>query len=591
MPHHSAPTIVTGSARCALRKNPCGFGASRAQDSLGLTASEKGANGHGERILDPRKGLAAVMNIRWHSMPSAVFLTACVLTGIAQESGLAQGEPVWSHESGSGAENWNANVVSIGDHGTQVLTSYGSFTDFTRLFSVFDQSPPSPVWQDAGTVTTQRHRVASAEEADVHATLHDIDSGSAFNTRNVLVHKYSSASSTADWTYTFPEITNGHEATAVHVSKDGQRIVAMMHNIYQNETDIAVFGPDSGVPTHFYSIGLNTPMVANLLSADGSTIYLRSNTKVVLFDLNTGLIRHENIVFGGVPYSDAIAGDGSVYAYSTYTNIKVYREVAGEFVDPEVITVPGDNYCAQLGISDDGSILALGFNYYDQWLRVRVQARSLVTGDVLLDESLQGGGSLQNLISALSLSADGERLAIGLWGDEDDLVPEVSVYSTSEGMQIASFETPGSVNSVDFSDDGSKLVVASKKTHANTVASGGRIDLYHIGSRDFQMTGVPRVGSTVQFTFKARTGKKAVLFSSPALASSPIFIPVLGTMELDDTQISSTPMGIVGAGDTITSDFVIPNDPALIGTTIYFQGFASAPRELSKSWVAMTILP
>ena len=51
----------------------------------------------------------------------------------------------------------------------------------------------------------------SAKMADVHATLHDVDSGSPYNTRNVIVRKYSSNSSAADWTYTFPEITNGHD--------------------------------------------------------------------------------------------------------------------------------------------------------------------------------------------------------------------------------------------------------------------------------------------------------------------------------------------------------------------------------------------
>lgn len=517
-------------------------------------------------------------------------MTACALAGLEVRA-EAQNEVIWTHASSSGGENWNAKVVSIGNHGTEVFSAFGPFTDYSRLFSVFDQSTPTPVWQDDAGTVTQRHRVASSKEANVHVSLYDIDSGGSFNTRNVVVRKYTSSTGTPDWEYIFPEVTNGHKATDVHATANGERIVAVMHNIYQNETDIAVFSPDSGVPAMFYSVNLATPMVATLLSADGSTLYLRSSAKVVLFDLNTGATRYESIIFGGTPYDDAISGDGSVFAYSTYTQVKLYREVAGYFGDPEIITLPGDNYCSQLDLSDDGRVFGMAFNYYDEWLRVRVQARDLETDAILLDEDVIGSGTFQNFASALQLTPDGEFLALGIWGDEDDLAAEASVYSTSTGIQIASFHTEGSVNALDLSSDGSKLAVASKKTHANIVASGGQIEVFQIGAQDFSMTGVPHVGATVEFTFEAGAGKVASLLQANALASTPTLFPGVGSLFLDSNQFSSSPMGIVGNDDSISSDLLIPNNVALIGSTLYFQGFASTPRELSDSWVTMTVVP
>ncbi len=523
--------------------------------------------------------------------PRAAFMAACAIASITPGIAQAQSSAVWSHDSAATGENWNALVVSLGNHGTQVLSAFGPFTDYTRLFSVYDQDPPAPVWQHDTTAITKRHRVASAKEADVHVTLHDVDSGDLYHSRNVVVRKFSSASGTPDWEYTFPTTTNGHDGTNVHVSADGQRIVALMYNVSQNETDVAVFGPDSNVPLTSYSINAATALATSLLSADGTTLYLRSSAKIVLFDLVNGTKRFDTILFGGAAYSDAISGDGSIFAYSSYSHVKVYREVAGAFVDPDVITLPGNNYCGKLDLSDDGRVLGLGFNYFDSWLRVRVQARDLETGDVLVDDNLVGSGSLQNLASALKVSADGSHLAVGLWGDEADLVPEVAVYSTNDGVQVASFHTPGSVNAMDFSSDGSTLAVASKRVHANTVASGGRIEVFEIGASDFTMSGLPSIGSTVEFTFEARTGKSAALFYAPRLAGTPTVIPTVGTLRFNQDEISSTPMGIIPAGDKITSEFEIPNNVALIGSTLYFQGFASAPRSLSKGWVAMTILP
>ena len=66
---------------------------------------------------------------------------------------------------------------------------------------------------------------------------------------------------------------------------------------------------------------------------------------------------------------------------------------------------------------------------------------------------------------------------------------------------------------------------------------------------------------------------------------------LLGTLRLDEDLMSTIPMGEVPAGDWITVDYTIPNDPALIGETLHFQGFATSPRTLSRSWVSMTILP
>lgn len=526
------------------------------------------------------------------ALASALVTGWFAIGGATSALGQTSAEEIWTSPTGPGVENWNSKVVSIGNHGTQVFSTFGPYGEFTKLYSAFDQSPPEPVWEITGTVSTMRHRVSSAKEGMVHAALYDVDSGGAFNTRNVIVKKFSSSSSTPDWSYTFPTETNGHDSTAVHVSDDGTKVVAAMHNIYTNKADVVVFDADSGTVTSFSSLEMLSPFKTTILSGDGRILYLRSNIKAYLFDVDTGLEHHSAVLFGGQVQSDAINGDGSVYAIGTNNDVKIWEDDgSGFYALKHTLTLPGENYCARMDISEDGSTIVLGYNYWLEWLQIRFRVFDVESGALLMDDSLTGTGSLQNLINVLSISADGSTFAAGVWGDEGGLVPEVLVYDSLQSSPIATFDMPGSVNALDLDDDGRTLAVATKNGHANVVGSGGNIALFELGERDFKLRGVPKIGEEVTFELEAEPFRNASLLTSTSLAATPMRAPGLGTLYLDMNSMTFTSMGSTDAEGKASYDLTLPNSASMVGMTLYFQGFSSAPRELSKEYSTVTILP
>ena len=105
-------------------------------------------------------------------------------------------------------------------------------------------------------------------------------------------------------------------------------------------------------------------------------------------------------------------------------------------------------------------------------------------------------------------------------------------------------------------------------------------------------TTVGSVGNSVTFEQSLAPGSIARVIASPALADVPRFFEGIGTLLLDETQLSFLPgFVVVGANGLAWTPYGVPNDPGLIGTSVYFQGLGLRPRRLSEHALRMTILP
>jgi hypothetical protein len=91
-------------------------------------------------------------------------------------------------------------------------------------------------------------------------------------------------------------------------------------------------------------------------------------------------------------------------------------------------------------------------------------------------------GTLQQQPSDVAVSGDGQWIAAGIWGAENNPHPEFFILRDSEPSQpFFSIDTPGSVNDVDITANGRYAAVAAKGTHANTIGAG--CDLYAVELR------------------------------------------------------------------------------------------------------------
>ena len=87
-------------------------------------------------------------------------------------------------------------------------------------------------------------------------------------------------------------------------------------------------------------------------------------------------------------------------------------------------------------------------------------------------------GSLQNLPSAISCSADGQHFAVGLWGDGGGPVAEGRLYQRNQNTPIGLLNLNGSIFSIQISADGQRFAAGSKSVHANVFGNGGEVDLF-----------------------------------------------------------------------------------------------------------------
>ena len=380
---------------------------------------------------------------------------------------------VWTH--GSGALAWIGADVSVGNGNSQVFTQYTLNNERNALFSTSDSNPPTPLWEDASPLGAEFPEVASAETADVHVAIHRVGtSGPA------VLNKYSTASAgTPDWTFNFaPAVAQNAK---VGISRDGQTIVAAIVDPFDATADkieIGVFGPASNVPVSYTVIAVanNQGMRGFDLSADGSTLYFSSGVTANVWDVAT-----QTVVFStniGASFdSHAISGDGSVFAFGNFNLMRVFQLQGGTYVNTFNKNFAGQVYVAQIDISDDSSTIAYGLYYYNPGVQIQVEACDVTTQATTMSEIVTGTGTLQNLLSAVSISADGSRFAVGTWGDAGGVCHEIRYYSRNQNAPLATLDLPGSVFGIAISADGQWVAAGSKAVHANNFGNGGRIDL------------------------------------------------------------------------------------------------------------------
>jgi WD40 repeat protein len=493
----------------------------------------------------------------------------------------------WSHPDNGSA--WIATAVAIGERGSQVFAEYDLNNEAAELLSAFDSDPPTPVWTDGSPLGTEFRVVASADENDVHVVVDQVVLNNNIQTRQAVVRKYSSVSATPLWSYTFTPIINA--GSNVGIARDGQTIVAAIYNNNTSEVEIATWGPNSGTPSAYtkVAVGANNFMRGFDLSADGSTLYFSAGIQAYVFDLATQTVVF-NTNIGASFDSHAISGDGSVFAFGNFNALSVWERSGGTYSNTHTVTKPGQVFCAEIDISDDSSTVAAGWYYYNPGLQVTLEALDAPSKTITMTQTLLGVGGLQNLVSDVSCSANGDRFAVGLWGDAGT-IDEVRLYNSNSATPAVTFNTPGSVFDIDLSADGQRVVAGSKAVHANTLGNGGRVDLVDAGGEDLVLRGTPSLGATVEYQLYGTVGKPALLMTSLALQQPPISYTGIGTLYIDRATLTFESMGTVLPQGFAQHFVTLGSDPALVGKSFFHQGLLLGPRTLSQDWLKMTVLP
>ncbi len=492
--------------------------------------------------------------------------------------------------------SWIAETVSLGDRGGQVFSERGAFDNHTQLYSAFDASGPTPVWSDDRVLFNFAPRVRSSEIGGVHIALHQEYSDSLQVWRQGVLRKYSATTAGApEWTYTSPLLTLNEKHTSCALSADGQTILLLAYNASSLETQATVFGAGSSLPVQDLPLPTLGEPLAFSLSADGSTLAVASNLKLVVLDVATGLIVEEQLLLGEPQYGAlALSGDGDLLARGTLGRVSLAQRGAGGGYG-EVLSLPfsATTYCRRVDLSDDGSTLVAGLSDSTQSASARLVSLDVASAQILIDVTLSGSGADLNLVHRLECSASGQRFAAGLWGDSAGEVPQVLVFRRDSPEPILADSLPGSVLELDLSADGRRLAVASKGTHAMQWGSGGDLSLYRVGSPELDVQGIPHLGATVEVRHHLRPGSQSKLLVATALAAAPAEAPELGTgnLYLDPATLWELPAATADLDAVASHALGLPSSSASLGSSYYVQAVDLATGELSRTWLQVSILP
>ncbi len=514
----------------------------------------------------------------------------------------------WTYDTGlSGAL---PEQLTFAANDSTVLSAYRGNESRTVQLPAENSNPANPDWLEVRDELPQYQSLAAAARADVAATLTVESDWSSSTGVRATVRKYSDGSQgQADWERELPIDIFFGNSTGIAVSEDGQRIVAVGCTIDGN-LHAYVFQPgsQSWIQHRTFSV---SPFRALRASADAKRLYVQDASRVRVLDLDTGSVSMTQSETGEIfTGGHAISGDGKTVAYALADRIVIVRQSlsGGWYELPPLQIDPLAEFCSEVELSRDGSVLAVGIERFDN-LTSGVVVVETTSGAQRLEDFHAGSGTYTNAIGDLDLSEDGSTVALALWGDSSQSVPEVSVYATegtTPSVPSQTFDLPGSALSLDLSTQGQQLVVASKTTHMDYPGFVySRIDRFTLddngGSNggnnggndedDFWMEGAGQVGEIVTFHFRPQGAGQAFLLVSDGRAPNPFQIGQVGTLYLKRTGLTVYPYSNFQAGSEVEMQYAMPFDPDAAGTDLYFQGFSHTPRRLSADWVHVTVAP
>ncbi|MBL8861560.1 MAG: hypothetical protein JNK02_06065 [Planctomycetes bacterium] len=576
--------VLRGSSRLGVLVGvacACSAGVASAQASASAAVVTPHATGRtGGPVLGVQQTYVA------DGLRSEVLEVAAPLAASPASQALAAARGLWSYPDGG--EGWVGRAVALGNGGTQAFAEFDTAADRAVLLSGFDVAPVVPVWSDPVPLASSNVRVHAAGAAGRFVSCRQFPVAQN-GPRQVVVSTYDSGSATPRWSWSFPLTTYG--ASRAMLSADGSRVVAAMLVPATAELHVAVFDGAAALPTATFAHPVGLQLQALVLSEDGRWLYAATGTGGYLFDVDARALAQQFVLLQSFAAQD-ISGDGRVLAVGYFNGVDVWeRQHGGAYVRTWQGTWPGAIVCQQLDVSEDGSTLVLGFGYYDQNLRVRIEALDVASKSTTMFEEVQGAGTHQNVVARIAASADGSTFAVGLWGDQAGLVPELRVYRRDQGAPLAVYDYGGSVQDLAISRDGARVLVGVKSVHANVLAGGGAVDLYSTRPEDFVASGVPSVGRKVDFDLWGAPNSAARLLLSPLPATDLTPFGSWGVLYLNRTQLSILPMSATDATGHARGELQLAPDPATIGTTLWFQGLTLEPRRFTADFAAVQILP
>jgi len=310
------------------------------------------------------------------------------------------------------------------------------------------------------------------------------------------------------------------------------------------------------------------------VASGGSRAVLATGLGLWVFDAQGAIVHQAALT--ATTTALAIAGDGSTIAHGAQGLLRVLRDGPTGFVLTHATSANAGEMAVRAALDGTGATLAIGWWSANSGTAWRFEVR-----DTLIDARIEqrafagAAGGLQDLPTAVALTADGTRAAFACWGTGTS-APEAAIWDRASDAYVLEADLPGSAFALALDSTGTRALVAAKTTHANVLAATGEVRLLDTGERDLQVLQPPLVGGTLHLAARA-TGATAVLFLHGDPVTVPFSVPgIAGQLRLRRVGLGVARLNADAQGRADWSS-PIPFDSAQIGTVRSFQAAFRSP--------------
>lgn len=320
--------------------------------------------------------------------------------------------------SGTGTPQWVFSCPEAGN-------TFDLAATFQGVFSACASAMQTRVWENSGSQPTQSFETALAqdvEEAGGTEVIVYVD------TEYHLVCRRASTGWTVAWEVPLQTVGNG--IYGVDISSSGNRVLV---SAYDQTAGAQVYSMTDGT------------MVGTAMGNYGQT-------------------------------KAAISGDGNRVVIGNFNGqIRMFQWSGSAWTSAGVIAT-GDSWVTAVAISDDGHTVAggtLGFSPYRGKL-VAVNWPASGSPSAMWEYKNYG-----DEVSSVAICDDGSVIVAGSWGQYNGTYGDVFTALDHDGGVIFhlldDIDEPGSIMSVDISDDGSFATASGKAVHARAMGNGGEV--------------------------------------------------------------------------------------------------------------------
>ena len=295
--------------------------------------------------------------------------------------------------------------------------------------------------------------------------------------------------------------TFAYSLSHLRLNSEGSKLYVSYGNYEANYYAVASYTLGNVKEPDWVLGDLTVNVVGIGLSKNGEHLvvaFAQGYRQIWVLDPATGEVLQDDLpYYDNSPSQDpALSANGEYLAYTDFSGMGfLYRWNGERYVNvwTASISTPGTSSvwgCAN-AISDDGSLIAFGTLDF---------VSSGYDGSIYLfnnysPEPLWSYHGCGDEVTQAAMSADGSVIGFVSWGPIDHSTPDYFLFRKQSNVPIATLTTPGSMEHIDISDDGTFCFIGGKAVHCREMGSGSRI---------FAMRGITdsmgAIAGTVQLT-------------------------------------------------------------------------------------------